>query len=141
MKNEQMLHALQDKMSEELDALEGWLLKQSPKEILEHTFEYTTKSDIVLLVEEADLSDKQLRALLSSSAPLEDVYKKFRNIDTGLMDTLQTCLEDWADTLLKLQREKQRDTPEKKSVADRLRQKPPAPSGPEHPPMKGGGAR
>lgn len=141
MNNEQMLNALQDKMSAELDAFEGWLLKRPPKEILEHTSEHTTKSDIVLLMENADLSDGQLQALLSSPAPLEDVYKSFRDIDTGLMDAIQTCLEDRADALLKLQREKQRDVPEKKSVADRLRQKPPAPSGPKHPPVKGDGAR
>lgn len=141
MNNAQMLLALQNKMSAEMDKFEEWLLKKSPKEILEHTFEHTAKSDIVLLMENVDLSDGQLQALLSSPAPLEDVYKTFRDMDTGLMDAIQTCLENRADALLKLQREKQRDVPEKKSVADHLRQKLPVPSGPKHSTVKGDGAR
>ena len=50
-------------------------------------------------------------------------------------------LEHRADSLLKLQREKQWDTPEKKSVTERLHQKPSVSSGPKHPPVKGDGAR
>ena len=140
MNNEQMLHALRDKMSAELGVFEDWLLTLPPKEILEHTFEHNAKTNIVLLLDSADLSNEQLRVLLSSSVSLDDVYKTFCNME-NIMDTIQMSLEDRADLLLKLQREKQRDTPEKKSVTERLHQKPPASSGPKHPPAKGDGAR
>lgn len=140
MNNEQMLHNLQDKMSAELGVFEDWLLTLPPKEILEHTFEHNAKTNIVLLLDNADLSNEQLRVLLSASVSLDDVYKTFCNME-NIMDTIQMSLEHRADSLLKLQREKQRDTPERKSVTERLHQKQPASSGPKHPPVKGDGAR
>ncbi len=142
MNNKQTLHALQDKMSAELDTFRDWLLTRSPAEILEHTFEYTAKTDIVLLMDNVELSNKRLNALLSSPCPLEDVYKEFRDMDTSLTDTIQTCMEDRADTLLKLQRERVQGQPQgkKKSVLDKLHQKAPEPSKP-HIPAKGDNAR
>lgn len=141
MNNEKKLLALQDKMSAELDKYREWLVQQPPKEILEHTHEYTVKENIVLLLDDAELSGRQITALLSSPIPLDDVYKVFRNMDTGLMDTIQMCLEDRADTMLKLQREKQRNTPQKKSVMERLQEKTSESSPPKHTPAKGADAR
>lgn len=141
MNNKRLCSALQDKMSAELDKYRDWLLQQPPKEILEHTHEYTVKGNIVLLLDNAELSGRQLTALLSSPIPLDDVYKVFRNMDTGLMDTIQTCLEDRADTVLKLQREKQRDAPQKKSVMERLQEKASETSPAKHTPAKGSDAR
>lgn len=141
MNNQKKLRALQDKMSAELDKYRDWLLQQPPKEILEHTHEYTVKGNIVLLLDNAELSGRQLTALLSSTVPLDDVYKVFRNMDTGLMDTIQTCLEDRADTVLRLQREKQRDAPQKKSVMERLQEKASETSPAKRTPAKGSDAR
>jgi len=123
LSNEQLLYALQEKMSVELDKFHDWLLTQPPAEILNHTFEYTTKTDIVLLMDNMTLSDKRLNALLSSPTPLEDAYKAFRNVDTGLVDTIQSCLEDRADTMLNLQQERQREIPKKDSVLGKLHEK------------------
>ena len=61
MNNKQMLHALRDKMSAEMGVFEDWLLTLPPKEILEHTFEHNAKTNIVLLLDSADLSNEQLR--------------------------------------------------------------------------------
>jgi len=127
-------------MSTELDKFRDWLLTQPPAEILDHTFEYTTKSDIVLLMDNADLSNKQMKVLLSSPTPLEDVYKAFRDMDTGLMDTIQSCLEDRANAMLNLQREKRPEPQKRDSVLDKLHEKAAEPSKP-HIPAKGHDAR
>jgi len=127
-------------MSTELDKFRDWLLTQPPAEILDHTFEYTTKSDIVLLMDNADLSNQQIKVLLSTPTPLEDVYKAFRDMDTGLMDTIQSCLEDRANTMLNLQREKRQEPPKRESVLDKLHEKAAEPSRP-HIPVKGHDAR
>ena len=37
---------LYEKMFEEQEKFRGWLLSQPPKEILNHTYEYTTREDI-----------------------------------------------------------------------------------------------
>jgi len=133
LNNEQLLYTLQEKMSEELDKFRDWLLTQPPAEILNHTFEYTTKSDIVLLMDNVELSSKQLDALLSSPTPLEDTYKAFRDMDTGLMDIIQSCLEERADILLKSQPEARQETPKRESVLGKLHEKAAEPSKPHTP--------
>lgn len=148
MNNKRLCSKLQDKMSAELDKYRDWLVQQPPEEILKHTYEFTSKADIVLLLDSAELSSKQLTALLWSSTPLDDAYRVFRNVDDTI-GTVRACLEDRADTVLKLQqeiqrrkqREKQRNTPQKKSVMERLQEKTAEPSQPRHTPAKGADAR
>lgn len=68
---------LYDKMKDEQDKYRDWLLSQPPEEILNHTYEYTMREDIVVCMEELELSPKQAKALLRSPCPLADVYKEF----------------------------------------------------------------
>ena len=91
MNNAQLLSALQVKMAAEQDKFRDWLLSQSPEEILRHTFEYSVRQDIVLLMDNAQLSSKDLRTLLSSPTPLADVFDAFNGMDTGIVDTIQAC--------------------------------------------------
>ena len=123
MNKEELSAKLSEKMSEELENFRDWLLKQTPEEILAHTYEYTTKLDIVLLMDEtalAELESAQLNVLLESPAPLEDIYKDFRDIDLDYQDTLKTCIADFADSLIQAKQENQR----KPSVLERLSAKP-----------------
>ena len=77
MNNEQLNTALYEKMFEEQEKYRGWLLSQPPEEILNHTYEYTVREDILMSLENNDLSDEQAAALLKSPSPLgEDVYKR-----------------------------------------------------------------
>lgn len=57
---------LYDKMKAEQDKYRDWLLNQPPEEILNHTYEYTMREDIVMCMEELELSPKQAKALLRS---------------------------------------------------------------------------
>ncbi len=43
---------LYDKMKAEQDKYRDWLLSQPPEEILNHTYEYTMREDIVVCMEE-----------------------------------------------------------------------------------------
>lgn len=77
---------LYDKMKAEQDKYRDWLLNQPPEEILNHTYEYTMREDIVMCMEELELSPKQAKALLRSPCPLDDVYKEFRDREVGHMN-------------------------------------------------------
>lgn len=92
---------LYDKMKAEQDKYRDWLLSQPPNEILNHTYEYTMREDIVACMEELELSPKQAKALLRSPCPLEDVYKEFQEQETGYMDTIRDSIETRADTVIK----------------------------------------
>lgn len=111
MNKEQINTALLDKMQKEQDVYRSWLLAQPPEEILNHTLEYSTREDILMAMEFLDLSEKQAAALLASPSPLMDVYKDFRNMNTEHMEEIQSCIEDRAEQLLEVQREKTRSIP------------------------------
>ena len=70
MTNEELNTALYKKVFAEQEKYREWLLSQPPDEILNRCYEYTVREDIVLALEEYDLSDKQCKALLKSPSPL-----------------------------------------------------------------------
>ena len=53
--------ALYEKMSDEQDKFRDWLKSQPPEEILHHTYEYTVREDIVMAMEELELTDAQAK--------------------------------------------------------------------------------
>ena len=92
---------LYEKMKAEQDKYRDWLLAQEPAEILNHTYEYTMREDIVMAMEELELTPKQAKALLKSPCPLDDVYKEFRDREVEHMNTIRDSIETRADTVIK----------------------------------------
>ena len=88
MTNEELNTALYKKVFAEQEKYREWLLSQPPNEIPNHCYEYTVREDIVLALEEYDLSDKQCKALLKSRCPLADVFKDFEKRETDHMDNI-----------------------------------------------------
>lgn len=114
MNNEQLNTALYEKMFAEQETYREWLLTQPPEEILNHTYEYTVREDILMSLENNDVSDEQAAALLKSPSPLGDVFKDFENRETGYMDIVLDCITARADDVLRDEREQRealRNTP------------------------------
>ena len=101
MNTETINTQLYEKMFAEQERYRGWLLSQPPKEILNHTYEYTTREDILMTLENNDLRLDQAQALLSSPTPLADVFKEFENRETDYMDVVRDSMESCANTLLR----------------------------------------
>lgn len=74
MTNEELNTALYEKMFAEQEKYRAWLLSQPPEEILNHTYEYTMREDILLSLEYHDLPDAQARAMLKSPQPPLQMY-------------------------------------------------------------------
>lgn len=91
---------LYEKMFEEQEKYRSWLLSQPPEEILNHTYEYTVREDILLSMEYNDLTDAQARALLGSPSPLGDIFSAFEKIETDHMDCIRDCIENRADDVI-----------------------------------------
>ncbi len=98
---------LYEKMKAEQDKYRDWLLSQESAEILNHTYEYTMREDIVMCMEDLQLDPKKAKALLRSPSPLSDVYKEFRDRETEHMDTIRDSIETEADKSLQRQEKKQ----------------------------------
>ncbi len=140
MTNEKLLGALHEKMSAEQDKFREWLLAQFPEEILNLTFEYSTREDIVLLMDQVSITNEQLRTLLASPTPLGDVYKAFSNMDTSMVETIQACMEESANAIQRAEQHNRQMVPKKKSVLSKLHDKAARPLKP-HTPKKGDDAR
>ena len=98
---EEMLTALYEKFSAEQDNYRAWLLKQTPEEILRHTYEYTVREDIVMMMEDAEFSPQQAVALLWKGTTLSDIFKSFTKVETEYMDILRNTVENRANDILK----------------------------------------
>ncbi len=97
---------LYEKMKAEQDKYRNWLLVQEPAEILNHTYEYTMREDIVMAMEELELTPKQAKALLKSPCPLDDVYKEFKDREVEHMDTIRDSIETEADNSIRREKAK-----------------------------------
>lgn len=68
-----------EKMKTEQDKYKDWLLTQPPSEILNHTYEYTMREDIVMCMKDLDLSPN--KALSYVSAEGEPAIKAYEFLD------------------------------------------------------------
>ena len=105
MTNEQWNTTLYKQMFAEQEQFRDWLKSQPPEEILNHAYEYVMREDILLSLEYNDLTDAQAAALLSSPAPLADVYKTFDKMESSHMEEIWSCVEHRADKTLASQLE------------------------------------
>lgn len=101
MNQEQLNTALYEKMAAEQNEYRDWLKSQSPEEILSHAYEYSMREDMVMEMEELELSEEQAEVLLASPSPLADLYDEFRDMESRHMDDIRDCIEGRANDLIK----------------------------------------
>ena len=108
MTNQEWNTTLYKQMFAEQEQFRDWLLAQPPQEILNHAYEYIVREDILLSLEYNNLTDAQAAALLSSPAPLADVYKTFDKMESSHMEEIWNCIESQADKTLASQLDRAR---------------------------------
>ena len=122
MDAENLMTALLEKMRAEQDKYRAWLVTQPPEEILNHTVEYSVREDILMAMEDIELPDTQVEALMASPDAMADIYKTFsKMVDTGHMDVVRESIEDRAGELAR-QEEEIRKSPVYKYPADYARE-------------------
>lgn len=92
--------ALLDKMTAEQDAFRESLLTLSAPEVLERSYEYNIREDILLGMESRELDSRYTEALLASPTPLADVYHMYEQSETDHMDTVRSALEQQAEAAI-----------------------------------------
>lgn len=115
MTNEQLNTALYEKMSAEQEKYRDWLLSQPPEEILNHTYEYTIREDILMSSEFHELPDAEAQALLKSRTPLADVFKEWDKHEIRYLEDIWETVESRAKSALQQAQEKaaKRKAPDK----------------------------
>lgn len=104
MTNEELNTKVYEKLADAQQKFKEWLVTQLPEEILNHAYEYTIRADIVMAMEELELTGEQAKALLSSLAPLDEIYSFFKNLETDHMNIIRDCIEIRANNLIQDQR-------------------------------------
>ena len=105
MKPNDLNAALYEKMAAEQDKYRDWLKSQPPAEVLNHAYEYAVREDIVMAMEQLELTDAQAQALLDSPTPRADVYRHFEKLEISYMDVIRESIENRADDLCNAQAE------------------------------------
>lgn len=105
---EQLATALYEKASAEQDAYRAWLTGQPAADVLAHAYEYSVREDILMALEELELTAGQAKALLDSPSPLADIYREWEKQETGYMDSIRDTIEGRANDVAR------REQPDKK---------------------------
>ena len=84
---------LYNKIRQQFETYKNWLLQQSPEEILNHTYEYTIKQDILCIFENGEnFSEENAKTLLELPDPLEEIFEEFKKLEYGYMETLEETI-------------------------------------------------
>ena len=121
MDAEKSTTALFEKMKKEQDSYRAWLVTQPPEGILGHAYEYSVREDILMALEDRDLTATQAEALLASPAIMADLYKEWCKQETGYMDNIRDTIESRANELIQRDAE-MRKTPVYKYPGDHARE-------------------
>lgn len=105
MSTEELKSTLYDMMHAEQQNYREWLMKQQPEEILSHTYEFTVREDILVALEQVELSDNLMKALMDSPSPLQEVYEMFADKETDYMQTLRDTITETAEHNIEKQTE------------------------------------
>lgn len=119
MTNEELNKALYDKCDNEFDAFidemnqafqdkanSRYKLEHGDEFLSEYAYQYTIYGDILMALEDMELSDEKCQALLNSPSPLYSIYDEWLGTESGHMDGIRDCIEMNAEKeLLSQQRE------------------------------------
>ena len=81
MTNAMLNTQLYQKMYAEQEQYKAYLLTLPPAEILDHASEYICRENILMAMDNNNLSNARAKALLKSSTPLVEVYNKYAGWD------------------------------------------------------------
>ena len=101
--NEPLDVQLSERLSAEYNFFVSNLMNQKPDVIISSAYEISTKDNIRTYAEneELDLTDEQIKALLSSENVLNEVYQEWnKNESANSYDDVLTVLQDRADRIL-----------------------------------------
>ena len=97
MNNEQLREKLYSRMNSELAEFERELLQKSPQQILDRSYEYISKRNIVTEIEyDRNLSNEQLKAMLKLKAPLETLYDEWLSTDCSDSQMIRDVIYDFS---------------------------------------------
>lgn len=100
MNDEENKLALYEKLRIEQDDYKKWLLSQAPRQILDHTNEYSIREEILTIVREGNISPTFAKALLYAEHPLATMYSDWSKCEYNKRDELFAIVNSRAESEL-----------------------------------------
>ena len=97
---EELNTALYEKVYAEQEAFIKELQHSTPELVIEQAYELIIREDIVLSLEENDLTAAQCKALLREKKPLDKLFQAWENSESRHMEDIRDCIENLADKLI-----------------------------------------
>lgn len=105
---EELNTALYEKVYAAQEAFIRELQNSSPGHVIELAYELVIREDILLSLEENDLTAAQCKALLKEKKPLDKLFLAWEKSESRHMEEIRDCIETVADKLI-LQHRNNRD--------------------------------
>ena len=111
MNNEQLREKLYSRINAGFAQFERELLEASPQDILDKSYEYISKKNIVTEIEYGrNLSNEQLKAMLKLKAPLEVLYEEWIDTDCSESQMIREFIYDFSKEEAKRIKEKEKNS-------------------------------
>lgn len=122
MAYEELEAKVYEKMSAENDALLEEIKKMPPQDIIDNAYQIVMKQDILCLMDNHCLSEPQLRLLLESQLPLDDLYQEWLKVDCTYLEDMEQSITDYLNGRLKTQATEKYSKPDSPIYLKSIRQ-------------------
>lgn len=103
MTHEELETKVYEKMSVEYDDLLDNIKKMPPQDIIDNAYQIVMKQDMLFMMDKHFLDESQLRLLLDSETPLDDLYQDWLEKDCTYLEDVEQSIADYLDRELKIQ--------------------------------------
>lgn len=93
---EKIYEQLYDRLRAEQDRYLEWLLAQPRNEIIQQSYEFAMREDILMIFENEELEPEYAQVLYDKSVTLADLFAEFEDLETNHMQTIRNMVEDRA---------------------------------------------
>lgn len=101
---------LYEKVQAEYDAFIEELKRMPPEQIIERAYEKVTKENMVMAIQDKELTYTEAKALCRETYPLDRMYREWLDTDVSEMQMLRDSIDDTAKQAVKETKEKQRES-------------------------------
>lgn len=101
---------LYEKVQAEYDAFIEELKRMTPEQIIERAYEKVTKENMVMAIQDKELTYTEAKALCREKYPLDCMYREWLDTDVSGMQMLKDSIDDAAKKAVKEMKEKQRES-------------------------------
>lgn len=101
---------LYKKVQAEYDTFIEEIKKQPSENVIERAYEIVTKQNMVVIIQESNLTPVEAKSLYREKYPLDRMYREWLDTDVSEMQMLKDSIDDTAKTAVKELKEKQRES-------------------------------